>query len=218
MLKLSIFYTIKRQLFRYVVIKSTYIQVQTSPVICLWFLEMKTSKIGDKDRAIFLHFICFTKKMENILSQKYMNLYVKSVKESKYLVRISISLVVLELWPKISQNKSCQHFPHPWKKQQTNKQTWKWGKNESHPDNPWNHLYILANFDMSGIFRSPDILVQTQLSHLYHSTLKRHSVFQNQDVDVHVRSFKSKTWNNSIFLCCIYIIESNNLSLVVLRK
>ncbi len=85
--------------------------------------------------------------------------YVKSVKESKYLIRISKCIVVLELWPKIWQSESFWHFPRPRKKQNKN-------------DNPWNLLYILANFYMSGIFSFLNILVQTQLGHyLYHPTL-----------------------------------------------
>ena len=37
---------------------------------------------------------------------------------------------------------------------------------------PWTLLYMLANFYMSGIFSSLNILIQTQLGHyLYHPTL-----------------------------------------------
>ncbi len=79
------------------------------------------------------------------------------------LVLTRISILYLELWPKIGQNESFRHFPRYRKKIR------KWGKNESHDDNSWNLLHVLANFYMSGIFTSLIILVQTQLGHyLYH--------------------------------------------------
>ena len=51
----------------------------------------------------------------------------KSVKESKYLIGISVCLVILDLCPKICQNEKLytfSNFPFPErKKEQTNKQT-----------------------------------------------------------------------------------------------
>ena len=76
--------------------------------------------------------------------KKYQS-YVKAVKESKYLIRISICRVVLELWPKICQNKKFSKFsPSP--KKHKNKAKIK-----------------LANFYMSGIFSFLNILIQTYL-------------------------------------------------------
>ncbi len=64
---------------------------------------------------------------------------------------------------KMCQNESFRHFPSP-------KNT-KMKQNESHHDNSWKLLYMVANFYMSGIFSSLNILVQTQLGHyLYHPT------------------------------------------------
>ena len=63
------------------------------------------------------------------------------------------------------QNESFQHFPCPRKKKNENEV-----KNESHHDNSWNLLYILANLYLSEILSS---LVQKQLGHhLYHPTFK----------------------------------------------
>ena len=74
-----------------------------------------------------------------------------------------LCLVVLESWPKICQNLSFRHFLRPRKKPRT------CGKNQSHHDNTRNLLYILANFYMSAIFSSLNILVQTQIR--YYPTL-----------------------------------------------
>ena len=73
--------------------------------------------------------------------------YVKLVKKSKYLIRISIGLVVLELWSKICQNENFRHFPRPRKKH----------KNEAKIKVTMIILglsSVLANFYKSGIFSS----------------------------------------------------------------
>ena len=68
-------------------------------------------RIGDTGRAIFFQFICLTQKLENIF-QKNIPILCK-ISQSKYLIRISICLVVFEVCPKICQNESFQHFPLP---------------------------------------------------------------------------------------------------------
>ena len=85
--------------------------------------------------------VCFTKKLENIFSQKLYQSYVKLVKESKN----------LSYGQKYVKKKSLRHFPRPRKGKNT-----KWGQNLSHHDNPWNLLYQLSQ-----------LLVQTQLGY-YH--------------------------------------------------
>ena len=72
-------------------------------------------RIGDTGRAILFQFICSTKKQRIFFFTKICQSYVKSVKESKYLIRISICLMVLELCQKICENGSFHSFPHPWK-------------------------------------------------------------------------------------------------------
>ncbi len=58
--------------------------------------------IGDTSRAIFFQFVLL-KKQRTFFHKK----------ESKYLIRISVCLVVLELWPKICKSENFRHFPHP---------------------------------------------------------------------------------------------------------
>ncbi len=129
----------------------TYIVIQLSREEMLMKL-----RIGDIGSTIIFKFISLTKNLEYIFFHKNIQiLCVKSVKESKYLIRISICLVVLDLWPKICQNESFSHFPC--QKNKNKNKNLKMRKNESHHDNPWNLLYISVNFHMSGIFSSLNI-------------------------------------------------------------
>ena len=117
--------------------------------VYILFCKMKSLQLWTLLKVIqgesyFLQFIfCFTKKWRMFFSHKYVKC-VKLVNKSKYLIRISICLVVLAFWPKICQNESFRHFPCPRKKNTHKKKTTrKWGKNESHHDNSWNSLLFI---------------------------------------------------------------------------
>ena len=66
------------------------------------------------------------------------------------MIRISICLVVLELWPKISQKQSFQHFPVPEENH----------KNERHYDNLWNLLSKFLHIWLK--VRDQDLTIQDQ--------------------------------------------------------
>ena len=68
--------------------------------------------------------------------------------KSKYLTRISICLVVLDLWPKIRQKRKFSIFSRP----QYTKMRQKY--ESRHEINPWDLLFIMHFFYMSGIFSS----------------------------------------------------------------
>ena len=69
-------------------------------------IVMKIPRIGDAGRAMFFQFICFTKNWRIFFTKIY---YVKSVKESNYLIKISI-IVVFELWSKYLKPKVFDIF------------------------------------------------------------------------------------------------------------